>query len=279
MANTAPDERHEILQFVESWLELPMVILGIAWLVLLIVDLTLGLSPFLENAGLAIWAVFLVDFLLRLWLAPKKWTYIKSNWLTAIALAVPALRVIRALRAIKALQAARAVRGVRFLRVVGSLNRGMRTLHRTMSRRGFGYVLLLTLMITLVGAAGMYGFERPPDGRLADYGTALWWTAMIMTTMGSDYWPQTPEGRLLCLLLGPLRLRYLRLRHSNHSELLHCSRYRGGPSRRSDRGPAGRDSRPPPRVAGYERTAASGVGRPHPGLNCSCGCLIVRPSA
>jgi hypothetical protein len=25
---------------------------------------------------------------------------------------------------------------------------------------------------------------------------------MLLTTMGSDYWPRTPEGRLLCLLLA-----------------------------------------------------------------------------
>lgn len=25
---------------------------------------------------------------------------------------------------------------------------------------------------------------------------------MIMTTMGSEYWPQTPEGRFLCLMLA-----------------------------------------------------------------------------
>jgi len=25
---------------------------------------------------------------------------------------------------------------------------------------------------------------------------------MIMTTMGSQYWPQTPEGRMLCLFLA-----------------------------------------------------------------------------
>jgi voltage-gated potassium channel len=25
---------------------------------------------------------------------------------------------------------------------------------------------------------------------------------MLMTTMGSDYWPQTPEGRVLCLLIS-----------------------------------------------------------------------------
>jgi voltage-gated potassium channel len=73
-----------------------------------------------------------------------------------------------------------------------------------MSRRGFGYALLLTVLVTFVGAAGMYAFERDPAGGrgLNDYGTALWWTAMLFTTMGSEYWPQTAEGRVLCLLLA-----------------------------------------------------------------------------
>jgi len=38
-------------------------------------------------------------------------------------------------------------------------------------------------------------------------GEALWWTAMIMTTMGSQYWPQTIEGRMLCVFLALYALR------------------------------------------------------------------------
>ncbi|WP_228055032.1 hypothetical protein [Gloeocapsopsis crepidinum] len=42
----------------------------------------------------------------------------------------------------------------------------------------------------------MYAFEsNTPDGcGLNDYGAALWWTAMLITTIGSEYWLQTPEG-------------------------------------------------------------------------------------
>ena len=128
----------------------------------------------------------------------------RQNWLTVIALAVPALRVFRVARALAVLRVARASRGLRLVKVVGSLNRGMRALGGTMNRRGVGYVLGLTLLVTLAGAAGMYAFENQnPGGRgLNDYGTALWWTAMVMTTMGSEYWPQTAEGRVLCLLLS-----------------------------------------------------------------------------
>jgi voltage-gated potassium channel len=79
----------------------------------------------------------------------------------------------------------------------------MRALGATMARRGFGYIVALTFVVSLVGAAGMYTFENNPGGQgLQDYGTALWWTIMIMTTMGSEYWPQTAEGRVLCVILA-----------------------------------------------------------------------------
>jgi voltage-gated potassium channel len=126
-----------------------------------------------------------------------------SNWLTLIALAVPALRIFRVFRALRLLRLARTTRGLKLLRIVASVNRGMRVLGATLGRRGFGYVLALTLIVLFAGAAGMYAFEQNPGGRgLNSYGTALWWTAMVLSTMGSEYWPQTPEGRMLCILLA-----------------------------------------------------------------------------
>ena len=65
-------------------------------------------------------------------------------------------------------------------------------------------MLLSTVVVAFAGAAGIYGFERsgPGEGGVDSYATALWWTAMILTTMGSESWPWMPEGRLLCLLLA-----------------------------------------------------------------------------
>lgn len=71
-----------------------------------------------------------------------------------------------------------------------------------MARRGLGYVVALTAVVTLAGAAGMYAFEKEVPGGLSSYGTALWWTAMLLTSIASEYWPQTAEGRVLCLLLS-----------------------------------------------------------------------------
>lgn len=58
-------------------------------------------------------------------------------------------------------------------------------------------------MVLFAGAAGMVAFESGAGSRaLDDYGTALWWTARVLTTMGSDAWPRTGAGRLLCLILA-----------------------------------------------------------------------------
>jgi voltage-gated potassium channel len=196
-------ERLAALTQLEAWLEWPMQILGFVWLGLLVLELTEGLSPVLAALSTVIWIVFILDFALRLTLAPRKGSYLRANWLTLISLAVPALRVLRLARAFRLLRAGRAVRGVRLVKVIGSINRGMGALGRSMGRRGLGYVVMLTLLITFAGAAGMYAFEREaPGGALVDYPTALWWTAMIMTTMGSEYWPKTAEGRALCILLA-----------------------------------------------------------------------------
>src|SRR5688572_30878891 len=101
-------ERREILERLEGWLETPMIVLGFIWLALLIVELRWGLNPFLEIAGTVIWGIFILDFVVRLIIAPYKLSYVKSNWLTVIALIIPAFRILRMLRALRMLRLARA---------------------------------------------------------------------------------------------------------------------------------------------------------------------------
>ena len=190
-------ERSTLEKTLERWLEWPMISLALVWLALLIVELVRGISPTLERLGLIIWLIFIAEFVLRLLIATRKVDFLKRNWFTAATLLLPALRAFRVLRM------ARALRGVRLVRILGSVNRGMNSLGRTMQRRGLPYVAALTLLVLLLGAAGIYAFERDAEPTMVDsYGDALWWTAMLLTTIGSDYWPRSPEGRLLTLFLS-----------------------------------------------------------------------------
>lgn len=173
-----------------------MVLLAFAWIVLMILEFTSNQQPWVVYASNVIWGVFVLDFLIRLFLAPARLAFIRRNWLTAISLLLPALRIFRITRV---LRLARATRGLRLLRLGTSLNRSIRALKRSMERKGLGYVLALTLLVTFAGAAGMYALE---EALYANYWEALWWTAMIITTMGSEGWPHSLEGRLLCLALA-----------------------------------------------------------------------------
>jgi voltage-gated potassium channel len=204
LQNEIEQEREALLEQIQGWLEFPMVVLAFIWLAFFVIEVTLGLNPLLEAMGLAIWILFIIEFLVDFTLAPRKLRYLERNWLKALALMAPALRVFRILRVLRLTRAAGVTRGLRMLRILSSLNRGMPALGRSMGRRGLGYVVLLTLIVNLVGAAGMYAFESQlPDGRgLDSYADALWWTSMVITTLGSEYWPQTASGRILCFFLA-----------------------------------------------------------------------------
>lgn len=188
----------------KSILETVMVILGFAWMALLILELAYGLSPVLAAVFDVIWVIFILDFTVRLVRAPNKSRYLRANWLTGFSLLIPAIRVLRVLRVVRLFRMASVVRGLRLVRLLTSFRRSTRALGATMRRRGFGYVIALTVIVVLAGAAGMYAFERedPEQEGFRTYGDALWWTAMILTTLGSQYWPTTPEGRILCLILS-----------------------------------------------------------------------------
>lgn len=192
-------ERHELLYQIEDWSELPLAILGFVWLALLVIELIWGLTPALEMLTTLIWIVFILDFAIDLIIAPDKKAFLKGNWLMVVALIVPAFR---AFRIIQVLRYARAARGLTLTRMVTSLNRSMKALRLSMGRRGLGYVILLTSLVTLAGSAGIYTFEKGANPNLSSFENALWFTAMMMTTMGSDYWPKTPEGRILAVMLG-----------------------------------------------------------------------------
>lgn len=73
-------ERKEVLQQWEDWVETPMLVLSFAWLGLFIVELVWGLNPLLEAIGTTIWIAFILDFAIKFLLSPGK-SYLKHNWL------------------------------------------------------------------------------------------------------------------------------------------------------------------------------------------------------
>lgn len=193
--------RWKVLRELDQWVQMPMAFLSLIWLAIVGWELISGTSVLLDTIGTIIWIVFIAEFAVGFFLAPVKSSYLKSNWLVAISLFVPALRLLRFATVFRA---AGALRGFTLVRIVGTANRTMNALRQTLNRRGFGYVLGLTLLVSGLGAAGMLNFEPASQvqGGFTSYGDALWWTAMLLTSIGSQFWPMTTEGRILTVLLA-----------------------------------------------------------------------------
>lgn len=146
-------ERFELLQHVEDTLEPVMVGLGLAFLVLLLMDFAsvplVILGKNRVNVLLqAIWLVFLVDFLLRFWIAPEKLAYLRKNWLGALSLVIPFLRPLRAFRTVWL------IRQANLVRFLGGINRGIRVVRLVTRGRQFAFVAVLTGIVVVASAVG-----------------------------------------------------------------------------------------------------------------------------
>src|SRR5688500_5265053 len=88
-------QRRSLLRRVSRLLDTPMTVLSFVWVGLLILQFTPGLNHTLEAIHYVIWPLFVRHFALEFWIAPEMLAYLRSNWLTALALLLPAFRMLR----------------------------------------------------------------------------------------------------------------------------------------------------------------------------------------
>lgn len=205
-------ERESLLAQLHGRFDGLLIVLSAAWVALLVAELVMGLPRSLEIAVWVIWGIFVADFLIQFTIAPEKLSYLRRQWLTALSLVLPAFRLLRLAAGLRFLYTLRVVRTVGLLRVLTGANRGLASLSATAARRGVAYVVTATVLIIVVGAAGMAYFEAPgsltapgeetdPSTPLQHYADALWWTSYTMTT-GGQRQPMSGEGRVLGWLLS-----------------------------------------------------------------------------
>ncbi len=120
--------RYHLLYQLEERLEIPMFLLAVVWLVLLVLELTQGLSDTQNRIVLGIWILFIFEYLFKLLLAPHKLQYVVRHWLTLIALFIPALRTFRLINAVRVLRVTPVVTTTKVVRALTSGNRFLRAM-------------------------------------------------------------------------------------------------------------------------------------------------------
>lgn len=133
----------------------------------------------------AVWAIFAVDYAVRLVLAPNRRSWFWRHLLDLAAVVLPVLRPLRLLRLV-------ALFGV-LQRSAGSALRGRIT----------AYTVGSVSLLVFVGALAILDAERGVDGAsIQSFGDALWWAIVTITTVGyGDLSPVTPMGRFVAVLL------------------------------------------------------------------------------
>lgn len=131
------------------------------------------------------WAAFAVDYVVRLCLSDRRWSFVRHNVLDLAVVALPVLRPLRLVRVLALLS----------------------VLHRTGARNLRGQVVLyasaVTALLILVGALAITDAERGrPGSNIADLGDGFWWTVTTLTTVGyGDRFPVTTSGRFVAVVL------------------------------------------------------------------------------
>jgi len=131
------------------------------------------------------WAGFAIDYLIQIWLAPRKKRYIETHIFELILIAVPFFRPLRALRALVFTSQA----GIR----------SKRTLIKSIPLVMTGAAVI---MIVIMGAAILDIERNAPGSNIHTPMDALWWGLVTITTIGyGDKFPVTTEGRLVAAVL------------------------------------------------------------------------------
>jgi voltage-gated potassium channel len=139
-------------------------------------------------------AVFFLDFLVQLYQAEDKWTYMRFGWIDLIA-SIPNVDVLRWGRL------ARALRIIRVLRAMRATQKILRILVGGRSNVGLSAALTAFLLIIFSSIAILI-CEDGPKGNIKTAGDAIWWSITTITTVGyGDRFPVTPLGRCVAALL------------------------------------------------------------------------------
>lgn len=185
----------EALESFESHVALPMLVLSLAIIPLLVVPLTVTLSRGMEGAFAAadwvIWAAFAVEYGVRLYLAPHKAEFIRSNVFDLLIVALPFLRPLRVVRSARMLRLLRAGRAAAFLA------RGMQSARDVVTRHKLHYAVVVGVALIVLGSVLVLEFERSaPGATIKTFPDALWWAISTIATVGyGDLSPVSPAGR------------------------------------------------------------------------------------
>jgi voltage-gated potassium channel len=178
--------------------DIPLTVITIGWLPVLIIPLITpvhgAVAETLAVIDYMVWALFVLEYLIKLYLSPSRSQFFKTHILDLLIVAVPFFRPLRVTRL---------ARLARLARVGVVLARGITRAKGLLSHKGLHFVLLTVAVIIFASAGLVTVAERSaPSGNIHNLGQGLWWAAVTVTTIGyGDHYPVTAFGQGVAVVL------------------------------------------------------------------------------
>ena len=148
-------------------------------------------------------AIFVAEFVIRIYGAPSRWRYLRRHWIDILAV-LPSLRYLRLLGLARLAVLLRLLRIVRLGLIARSLidaNRAAGRLNWIAKRNGIQTLLIGAFGLVWIGAGLTYEFEHGTNPDFANFGDAAWWAFTTMATLGHGNGPATVPGRVVASFL------------------------------------------------------------------------------
>jgi len=142
-----------LLEKVERYTEVPMLILVVVMIVTLVVPMVWQVNQktesVLEVIDWIIWALFALELAVKTYLSEQRLRYLRTHWIDVIVVVVPLLRVFRIFRIARLARSARLLRSTRSLRIfrlvriLAFFTKFITEIKTIFTRHGFNYLFIV----------------------------------------------------------------------------------------------------------------------------------------
>ena len=206
MATTAssqlPKKKHR--NYLLGFMNFVVLVLSVLLIVWISID-TFKRVNFLENHAymtFQFWVciVFIIDFFVELGYAPDKWKFVRRRFVFLI-LSIPYLNIINQMDIKLSADALYFVRFIPLARGALALSIAISYLSSNAVTSLFMSYMAIMILVGYFCSLIFYQREAGVNPEVNSYWTALWWSAMNMSTVGCNISPVTVSGKIVAVVL------------------------------------------------------------------------------